>query len=156
MIRRPRRSTLFPSTTLFRSTSQGTRRPLRPVRHARLPDRTAARHRSAPAMVQPPGRLRTPPLHAPGQRHKNDRSEEHTSELQSRLHLVCRLLLEKKKHSQINLPPPIVQVLRDPPFHLDLHVTPLTDKRIVAMAAYVVSEVADLAVLSRTEDDLVD
>src|SRR5258708_27307021 len=47
------------------------------------------------------------PLHAPGQRHKNDaascihpraRSEEHTSELQSPDHLVCRLLLEKKKH----------------------------------------------------------
>src|SRR2546422_3456877 len=69
MIRRPPRSTLFPYTTLFRS------------------------------------RARRPSLYSPRPRSKRDcarrplgvRSEEHTSELQSRLHLVCRLLLEKKK-----------------------------------------------------------
>src|SRR2546429_3291704 len=70
MIRRPPRSTLFPYTTLFRS-SQTFSAPLRSVRKTmRLP---SGDHRSGP------------------------RSEEHTSELQSRLHLVCRLLLEKKK-----------------------------------------------------------
>src|SRR2546422_3625802 len=69
MIRRPPRSTLFPYTTLFRS---WTRRPSR--RCSICPGREATSSCSAPP-----------------------RSEEHTSELQSRLHLVCRLLLEKKK-----------------------------------------------------------
>src|SRR5260370_7339392 len=64
MIRRPPRSTLFPYTTLFRST-----------RCCHRPARLATHHR-------------LPPAH---------RSEEHTSELQSHLNLVCRLLLEKKK-----------------------------------------------------------
>src|SRR2546429_4737598 len=74
MIRRPPRSTLFPYTTLFRS--PGARdsggRIGRGLQASRKMDR---QHRSA-------------------------RSEEHTSELQSRLHLVCRLLLEKKKKTQ--------------------------------------------------------
>src|SRR3712207_8330228 len=87
MIRRPPRSTLFPYTTLFRSDQ--------PLDHVPLP-------------VQPP-------IHEPGRLlglelgdHRTDpaaaeviprgpRSEEHTSELQSRQYLVCRLLLEKKK-----------------------------------------------------------
>src|SRR2546422_8342448 len=73
MIRRPPRSTLFPYTTLFRSPRSRPRRP-RPRPRAR------PRRRSAPP---PPS--------------GGERSEEHTSELQSRLHLVCRLLLEKKK-----------------------------------------------------------
>src|SRR2546422_11037684 len=69
MIRRPPRSTLFPYTTLFRSLRCSPRRRCRaPGRRAWSSPRTAS-----------------------------DRSEEHTSELQSRLHLVCRLLLEKKK-----------------------------------------------------------
>src|SRR2546422_8622131 len=75
MIRRPPRSTLFPYTTLFRSRH----------RHdcgARVEDRPAGRKIVG-------GRA--------GGRGKDERSEEHTSELQSRLHLVCRLLLEKKK-----------------------------------------------------------
>src|SRR5687768_17812535 len=78
MIRRPPRSTLFPYTTLFRS--------LRP-----RADRVARREgvRGAGGAVQAARRPR-PDRRAP-------RSEEHTSELQSRLHLVCRLLLEKKK-----------------------------------------------------------
>src|SRR2546422_2956840 len=73
MIRRPPRSTLFPYTTLFRSTETVVATP--PSRSAGCP-----RSRTSPRGTAP---LR--------------RSEEHTSELQSRLHLVCRLLLEKKK-----------------------------------------------------------
>src|SRR3712207_6872837 len=99
MIRRPPRSTLFPYTTLFRSRHQvsaqrhrTTRRP----RRARLParhDRPTPRGPTADAPARPahrPGHLRIQgPLR---------RSEEHTSELQSRQYLVCRLLLEKKKN----------------------------------------------------------
>src|SRR5258708_14504690 len=78
MIRRPPRSTLFPYTTLFRSRrpEEGSKRA--PVRHVHAP-----RSRRWPA----PARSRRPEA----------RSEEHTSELQSPDHLVCRLLLEKKK-----------------------------------------------------------
>src|SRR5260370_22881032 len=76
MIRRPPRSTLFPYTTLFRS--QGLRRA--------------------------PDRARDAGVHRPDDRHEpldvQDRSEEHTSELQSHLNLVCRLLLEKKKQTR--------------------------------------------------------
>src|SRR2546429_4805057 len=90
MIRRPPRSTLFPYTTLFRSIA--------------LPD-----------VEVPQCRMRFQGLRLPGhgflqgalrlcclqlshvERREGQRSEEHTSELQSRLHLVCRLLLEKKK-----------------------------------------------------------
>src|SRR5439155_18942462 len=75
MIRRPPRSTLFPYTTLFRS--------------IRLPWRFRARRRSVRHRPGPRGRRR---------RRGAPRSEEHTSELQSRGHLVCRLLLEKKKN----------------------------------------------------------
>src|SRR2546422_5518090 len=76
MIRRPPRSTLFPYTTLFRSEGTlGTHFPRWPG-----PPSTAASCRMSRLK-----RLRS-------------RSEEHTSELQSRLHLVCRLLLEKKKN----------------------------------------------------------
>src|SRR5258705_1953301 len=81
MIRRPPRSTLFPSTTLFRS-ARAHRRHRRadaglqlPLPEDRAPARDAAREALPPAV----------------------RSEEHTSELQSLRHLVCRLLLEKKK-----------------------------------------------------------
>src|SRR5438105_12427232 len=77
LIRRPPRSTLFPYTTLFRSSKS---RELR-----RAPRRAHARF--APCARRPP------PAEAPSCR----RSEEHTSELQSRVDLVCRLLLEKKK-----------------------------------------------------------
>src|SRR4029434_11349708 len=67
MIRRPPRSTLFPYTTLFRSTL---------------------------TMSQPP-----PPRHTHAHTHTQTRSEEHTSELQSHLNLVCRLLLDKQTKS---------------------------------------------------------
>src|SRR2546422_7491922 len=79
MIRRPPRSTLFPYTTLFRSRRSAPPSPPATCRCiARSPWRPAAGSRG-----------RCPPV--------SSRSEEHTSELQSRLHLVCRLLLEKKK-----------------------------------------------------------
>src|SRR2546429_3299805 len=78
MIRRPPRSTLFPYTTLFRSRVRGRHLPGEPVAAARSPARRDAARPVPPAA----------------------RSEEHTSELQSRLHLVCRLLLEKKKESR--------------------------------------------------------
>src|SRR2546429_2776283 len=88
MIRRPPRSTLFPYTTLFRSTPPGT---TSPASHspARPPPPPPATLRPSATPHPPP---RTTSLPRPARR-----SEEHTSELQSRLHLVCRLLLEKKK-----------------------------------------------------------
>src|SRR5256885_3769812 len=78
MIRRPPRSTLFPYTTLFRSWATA---------------------RSVPAH-QPAG---TAAVHLPAAGLQPRRSEEHTSELQSPCNLVCRLLLEKKKKSQMTL-----------------------------------------------------
>src|SRR3712207_7759899 len=89
MIRRPPRSTLFPYTTLFRSCSRHGERP-------GAADRTQAATRvqmpatvATPAVVSSQSRTVTSP--------SQPRSEEHTSELQSRQYLVCRLLLEKKK-----------------------------------------------------------
>src|SRR5687767_15657938 len=88
MLRRPPRSTLFPYTTLFRSARparhQG-RLPLEPRLPGRGPHREQPRHR----------RRREPPC--PLRALARQRSEEHTSELQSLAYLVCRLLLEKKK-----------------------------------------------------------
>src|SRR2546423_2524352 len=74
MIRRPPRSTLFPYTTLFRS---------QPVREGGHRDRLHVVRGHVVAAVE---------------RGRRERSEEHTSELQSLAYLVCRLLLEKKKH----------------------------------------------------------
>src|SRR5690554_7146031 len=88
MIRRPPRSTLFPYTTLFRSGRHGHGRVLRWEVHPH-DDREAWRDRVLPHSDGVPQSIRAP-YHHP-------RSEEHTSELQSRPHLVCRLLLEKKK-----------------------------------------------------------
>src|SRR3712207_8342037 len=85
MIRRPPRSTLFPYTTLFRSPS----RQRDGVAHrARAGDRPS----DGPAHDQ----SRDRPAPVPEREDDRDRSEEHTSELQSRQYLVCRLLLEKK------------------------------------------------------------
>src|SRR3712207_8886357 len=78
MIRRPPRSTLFPYTTLFRSILQ--------MRKLSQSDRAGLELSLAPGIVQGAGEDSVPL-----------RSEEHTSELQSRQYLVCRLLLEKKK-----------------------------------------------------------
>src|SRR2546425_5339311 len=88
MIRRPPRSTLFPYTTLFRSVEAVTLDQhvlVRPVR------RSGHRHETARAIV---ARRRDVVL---ADRDIGQRSEEHTSELQSLAYLVCRLLLEKKK-----------------------------------------------------------
>src|SRR3712207_9205715 len=90
MIRRPPRSTLFPYTTLFRSlrvvSCASKPSPHGAQRNAGIPD-FAPLH---PGYVMPPSW----PTSSPARRR---RSEEHTSELQSRQYLVCRLLLEKKK-----------------------------------------------------------
>src|SRR2546429_2422181 len=83
MIRRPPRSTLFPYTTLFRSLRNS------PGRRDRAAHPSGSESRSPRA---PPSAWRSP------------RSEEHTSELQSRLHLVCRLLLEKKNLTRERTP----------------------------------------------------
>src|SRR5687768_18181829 len=88
MIRRPPRSTLFPYTTLFRS-RDGRRRDAR-----RRPSRAVG---GAAACRSPRGGEHGSRRDAS---RAASRSEEHTSELQSRLHLVCRLLLEKKKTSE--------------------------------------------------------
>src|SRR5260370_29491805 len=80
MIRRPPRSTLFPYTTLFRSVQLNVGPLLVPLTRAQYAT----------------GDRRSYPL-PPKLFSHNDRSEEHTSELQSHLNLVCRLLLEKKK-----------------------------------------------------------
>src|SRR5258708_29047507 len=91
MIRRPPRSTLFPYTTLFRSLDPATEEPLAEVADGTVDDAldaVGAAHAALPAWAATPPRQRAEILR---------RSEEHTSELQSPDHLVCRLLLEKKK-----------------------------------------------------------
>src|SRR2546422_3887729 len=96
MIRRPPRSTLFPYTTLFRSPAE--------IRIDRRKDdvefeRVARIHLDAAVGGRQRGAGRH--LHHMGHLEARlERSEEHTSELQSRLHLVCRLLLEKKKNNR--------------------------------------------------------
>src|SRR5258705_1442446 len=87
MIRRPPRSTLFPYTTLFRSIRRSScagtgTRPGSAVSHRRRAGPRAENHRRVVDAI---------------------RSEEHTSELQSLRHLVCRLLLEKKKTQETNI-----------------------------------------------------
>src|SRR2546422_6373974 len=92
MIRRPPRSTLFPYTTLFRSRDvlAGTREPRR---HQTTDGASAVDADTHSAIL---GKTGTDHVF---EESCKCRSEEHTSELQSRLHLVCRLLLEKKKLS---------------------------------------------------------
>src|SRR2546430_6131439 len=80
MIRRPPRSTLFPYTTLFRS----------------CPPASSSHATCREGAARPPGRSSSPP------RPPHERSEEHTSELQSQSNLVCRLLLEKKKKDHLS------------------------------------------------------
>src|SRR5947209_12983426 len=89
MIRPPPRSTLFPYTTLFRSRAQNGGARQRASRHHRLDLRL---HRLLGVH-----RVRRDQVWAAGDACGDPRSEEHTSELQSRQYLVCRLLLEKKK-----------------------------------------------------------
>src|SRR3712207_6982062 len=95
MIRRPPRSTLFPYTTLFRSHRTQDRRRRRDTRARAEPDERLLRTRGGDPRGLHRGRL------VPHGRRGEGRSEEHTSELQSRQYLVCRLLLEKKKNKTI-------------------------------------------------------
>src|SRR5690242_20828641 len=91
MIRRPPRSTLFPYTTLFRSRGAAETR-----RRGRVPRPADGPGPARPAAAADPrrgGRVRADADH---RAHAPRRSEEHTSELQSHVNLVCRLLLEKK------------------------------------------------------------
>src|SRR5687767_15856683 len=85
MIRRPPKSTLFPYTTLFRSRAPAAAPGVRPAANAAV---------SGPA---PADRNRVDADAPPAKAQGKQRSEEHTSELQSLAYLVCRLLLEKKK-----------------------------------------------------------
>src|SRR3712207_7606466 len=101
MIRRPPRSTLFPYTTLFRSNVVVEVKSRDTLPNAAYLSELAACVNAEPGwsfelIVTNP---RTTPL-VP--RTADERSEEHTSELQSRQYLVCRLLLEKKKYTSIN------------------------------------------------------
>src|SRR2546426_5043487 len=94
MIRRPPRSTLFPYTTLFRSHGDrrhAVRQAERVVQNREQPN--AAQYREGPERLTRDGVDDSDP-HPDA---RGDRSEEHTSELQSPCNLVCRLLLEKKK-----------------------------------------------------------
>src|SRR5687768_17853908 len=94
MIRRPPRSTLFPYTTLFRS------RLARAVAEALVARLAAAQTlRGTASVVLTGGTIGIAVLARVAGLAAEPRSEEHTSELQSRLHLVCRLLLEKKKNN---------------------------------------------------------
>src|SRR3712207_7037711 len=102
MIRRPPRSTLFPYTTLFRSCPRAGRG------EARRSGARPVRARGAPGLEERPEELdrerqhhRRGALGAHLQHRLEERSEEHTSELQSRQYLVCRLLLEKKQNITI-------------------------------------------------------
>src|SRR3989449_7136554 len=90
MIRRPPRSTLFPYTTLFRSRGEEL------VVRATRPDGSGVQF-TVTVRIDTPQELQ---YYRHGGILEYVRSEEHTSELQSRLHLVCRLLLEKKKEQQ--------------------------------------------------------
>src|SRR5438477_2052411 len=102
MIRRPPRSTLFPYTTLFRSQA---------ARRAGLTDRGAA----ISAGLKP----RPSPL--PDEWFSRDpRSEEHTSELQSHVNLVCRLLLEKKKKKKNNKDTITIEILMTQKYYLNM------------------------------------
>src|SRR5438034_3596555 len=91
MLRRPPRSTLFPYTTLFRSGDGG----------QRVDGRLGAVELAA-AVIGDPDDLHAHVDGALGVARGHDRSEEHTSELQSHSDLVCRLLLEKKKKEEID------------------------------------------------------
>src|SRR2546428_3978192 len=102
MIRRPPRSTLFPYTTLFRSL-------VTLASCALLAVGTAAQIQAADKKSDPTG---TWTKKRPGRNGGEGRSEEHTSELQSRSDLVCRLLLEKKKRQASAFVPRDMLLLR--------------------------------------------
>src|SRR5258708_18373031 len=94
MIRRPPRSTLFPYTTLFRSSRERDEH----RRQRRLPGRRAE---AVARRLNPQWAALSSGAACTGEPRATMRSEEHTSELQSPDHLVCRLLLEKKKNTRL-------------------------------------------------------
>src|SRR3712207_8810600 len=96
MIRRPPRSTLFPYTTLFRSEGRAGRAEAEHQPDDREPPRDDGAQSGAGLVEDEPREILAHDAGAEGPRVRL-RSEEHTSELQSRQYLVCRLLLEKKK-----------------------------------------------------------
>src|SRR2546422_4735095 len=101
MIRRPPRSTLFPYTTLFRSLRGDAHSDTSPIRVQVLANVVQITQRGDHEDVGAAAARDEESRHLLA---VADRSEEHTSELQSRLHLVCRLLLEKKKrHNNISI-----------------------------------------------------
>src|SRR3712207_7100732 len=100
MLRRPPRSTHFPYTTLFRSLEAFHHAPLdgaEVIAELRIILHAAEERQQVDAV---PDHLFAAARHLP-RRRRADRSEEHTSELQSRQYLVCRLLLEKKEHTSV-------------------------------------------------------
>src|SRR5256885_9918189 len=99
MIRRPPRSTLFPYTTLFRSSRQVPSAPSRGTSHCRSRNslRVSSRYNGCPPVCA--NRKSPSPTSGLANADRGTRSEEHTSELQSPCNLVCRLLLEKKDTS---------------------------------------------------------
>src|SRR2546422_5632077 len=99
MIRRPPRSTLFPYTTLFRSLADPGVPPDRKRRFLLAEGRLPRIVANLAFVARQAGPYARDPV---ATNLESFRSEEHTSELQSRLHLVCRLLLEKKKKIQID------------------------------------------------------
>src|SRR2546422_2993359 len=102
MIRRPPRSTLFPYTTLFRSRARW--REVIPQGEDVI-ELVSIIHHSFVASYLHDAHSRVRLFRLDGRFVKDVRSEEHTSELQSRLHLVCRLLLEKKKKTKQPIDP---------------------------------------------------
>src|SRR3712207_7655880 len=102
MIRRPPRSTLFPYTTLFRS-RRATGFPLDDLTFVVSGFLPHLNREAVDRSLKPEGLRRLPPANRPRKPNgsfKDDRSEEHTSELQSRQYLVCRLLLAKNNNPQ--------------------------------------------------------
>src|SRR5689334_23728432 len=98
MIRRPPRSTLFPYTTLFRSVDHAENAARRPrARRRRRRGVLPCRSPGAAEADEAPSAALGDRAGQPQRLQRAGRSEEHTSELQSQFHLVCRLLLEKKK-----------------------------------------------------------
>src|SRR2546422_3089693 len=97
MIRRPPRSTLFPYTTLFRSLADQTTKATVEIQAqvASIQGETAQSVEAISNVGKTMNEMRTIGT--------GKRSEEHTSELQSRLHLVCRLLLEKKREQELRI-----------------------------------------------------
>src|SRR5438309_8914089 len=102
MLRRPPRSTLFPYTTLFRSSKKGRSTSSRSTCTSRRVEEAAEMARAAG-----------------GSARRGDRSEEHTSELQSQFHLVCRLLLEKKKKKNTTEKPSTIHKILVHLLHLE-------------------------------------